>query len=125
MYQPPDNIPDAMQHYFRMWNELNPDAIRGHLDLAVSEDCLWADPQHFHVGRDALLQNVTSFRAKYPTAELGMRSNVDSHNQRYRYEWRITADGNTLADGFDVAALNAAGLVERVDGFFGDLEPIK
>jgi hypothetical protein len=125
MYRPPDNIPEAMQHYLRMWNELDSDAIHSHLDLAVSEDCLWVDPHNYHVGRDALLQNVQTFRANYPAAELAITSNVDSHNRRYRYDWRISVNGSTLMDGFDVATLNAAGLIERVDGLFGVLQRIK
>jgi hypothetical protein len=43
-----------MERYCRMWNELDSDPIRGHLDLAISEDCLCVDPQHAHTGGDAL-----------------------------------------------------------------------
>ena len=125
MYEPPSDLPVAMQHYLRMWNETVPDAIRGHLDLAVSEDCLWVDPHNAHVGRDALEENVRKFRERLPSAELGLGSNVDSHNRRYRYEWVIKADGKLLIRGFDVTTLAESGLIERVDGFFGSLDRIE
>jgi hypothetical protein len=121
VYDPPADLPPAVQHYLRMWNERDLDQIRGHLDLAVSTDCLWVDPLNDHVGRDALEANVREFRTTYPTAELGLGSNVDSHHDRHRYEWVILVDGELLIRGFDVMTLDD-GLIARVDGFFGTLE---
>ena len=120
----PDNAPAVLVTYMQMWNERDPDAIRGHLDAAVSEDCLWVDPQHQHTGRDALEANVRGFRATFPNADLGVGSNVDAHNDRYRYEWVIVNDGELLIRGFDVVTVDADGLIERVDGFFGTLERV-
>ncbi|MGI9600870.1 MAG: nuclear transport factor 2 family protein [Acidimicrobiales bacterium] len=122
MYEPPDDLPASMQAYLRMWNTRDLDAIRGHLDEAITTDCLWVDPLHHHQGRDALEANVRNFRTTYPDADLGLGSNVDSHNNRYRYEWVITVEGELLIRGFDVATLADSGLIERVDGFFGTLE---
>ena len=119
-----DQMPDAMHHYLRMWAEKDLDLIRDHLDLAVSEDCIWVDPQHNHVGRDALEANVKGFRTRFPNATLGLGSNVDGHNQRYRYEWVIKNGDHLMMRGFDVVTLNNDGLIERVDGFFGILTRI-
>ncbi|MEO0494292.1 MAG: nuclear transport factor 2 family protein [Actinomycetota bacterium] len=117
----PENAPDVLTTYMRMWNERDPDQIRSHLDAAVSEDCVWIDPQHQHTGRDALEANVRGFRSTFPDADLGVGSDVDGHNDRYRYEWVIVSEGALLLRGFDVVTLNADGLIERVDGFFGTL----
>ncbi len=123
MFAPiPDDTPEAMRHYLRMWNEPDPDRIRAHLDKAVTDDCLWVDPLHSHRGRDALEQNVRGFRSDYPGAVLGLASNVDGHHDRYRYEWAIHVDGEPLIAGFDVVTFAENGLIERVDGFFGALE---
>ncbi len=124
MHKPPDNAPEALLDYLRMWNEQNPNNIRSHLDKAVAENCIWVDPQHNHIGRDALEANVKSFREKFTDAELILASNIDSHNLRYRYEWAIMMNGDLLITGFDVSTLNTDGLIERVDGFFGRLTPI-
>lgn len=122
MYEPPTDIPESMQHYLRMWNERDLGKVRAHLDRAVSESCIWVDPQNDHVGRDGLEENVRGFRTKFPDADLGLASNVDGHHQRYRYEWVIQVKGETLIRGADVATLDDHGLIERVDGFFGELE---
>ena len=116
------DLAEAMQHYLRMWNETDPDRIREHLNLAVAEGCLWVDPLNNHVGRDALEANVREFRMNFPDAELALGSNVDSHNGRHRYEWVIVSGGELILRGFDVMTIDDAGLIERVDGFFGTLE---
>ncbi len=85
-----NDTPDVLEHYLRMWNERDSAQIPGHLDCCVGDDCWWVDPLHQHVGRDALEANVREFRATYPDAELGLGSNIDSHNDRHRYEWFIT-----------------------------------
>lgn len=119
---PLESLPEAFGHYLAMWNELDMDRVRDHLDRAVSEDCIWMDPANAHVGRDGLEANVREFRANFPTARLAIASNVDSHNHRYRYEWLITDGDAVVLRGFDVTTLNADQLIERVDGFFGTLD---
>ena len=123
MSEPAEATPEILQQYIRMWNEREPDRIREHLDTCVAEDCWWVDPLHQHTGRDALEANVRQFRRDFPNAYLGLGSNVDSHNGRHRYEWVITVDDELLLRGFDVVTVNEAGLIDRVDGFFGRLEP--
>lgn len=118
-------MPEAMEHYWTMWNERDIDQVRGHLDRAVTEDFLFADPTNFHKGRDALEANVRGFRAERPDAELTMASRLDSHNRRYRYEWNLVEDGEVTLRGFDVATLADSGLIERIDGFFGPLRPLR
>jgi len=121
---PEDNVPEILQHYLRMWNERGPDQIRAHLDRCVGDDCWWVDPLHQHTGRDALEANVREFRATYPDADLGLGSNIDSHNDRHRYDWFITSSpGELLIRGFDVVTVDStSGMINRVDGFFGVLE---
>jgi len=118
-------MPEAMKHYWTMWNEVDLDRIRGHLDRAVSDDFLFADPINFHAGRDALEANVREFRAEHPTAGFELASRIDSHHQRYRYEWNLVQDGEVTLRGFDVTTLDDEGLIERIDGFFGPLRPLR
>jgi hypothetical protein len=108
--------------YFEMWNEADPSRIRAHLDLAVTEDFIFCDPLNWHVGRDALEDNVQQFRQKYPEATLHVTSDFDHHHNRYRYEWQILLHGRTVLTGMDIATVADDGLIERVDGFFG---PVK
>lgn len=105
-----------------MWNAVDEPTVWKYLELCISDDCLWVDPQHNHVGKQALADNIKGFKAKYPGSHLGLVSNIDSHNNRYRYYWRIDVKGVLLTKGFDVVTLNSDGLIERVDGFFGELD---
>ena len=117
----PADAPSVLVDYMTMWNERDPELIRSHLDRCVGEDCWWVDPLHQHTGRDALEANVREFRAQFPNADLGVGSNIDSHNDRHRYEWVIVSDGELMIRGFDVVTVGAGGLIDRVDGFFGTL----
>ena len=115
------DMPDALCHYWRMWNEPNVELVRGHLELAVSDDVLFVDPLHNHVGKDALEANVRTLRTENPDFFFVMASEFDGHNNRYRYRWNVVKKGRVLLKGFDVTTINAGGKVERIDGFFGEL----
>lgn len=107
-----------------MWNEGDPSAVRGHLDQAVTTDFIFCDPLHWHVGRDALEENVIAFRAEQPAAEFVIGSGIDTHHNRYRYAWHFTRRGRVLVKGLDIATVAENGLIERIDGFFGELPPL-
>lgn len=117
-------MPEALRHYWTMWNEPSLELVRGHLNQAVSEDFIFADPLHYHVGRDALEANVRTLRTDKPEYRFEIGSQFDSHNRRYRYEWHMKRKHRVLLVGLDIATLNEAGQVERVDGFFGPLKPL-
>ncbi len=114
---------EAFDHYWAMWNEHDLDAVRSHLDRAVTEDFVFCDPIHFHVGRDALEKNVRELRTEHPLAEIRVRSGVDNHHNRYRYQWHFRLDDQILIKGLDIATVSDSGLIERIDGFFGPLPP--
>ena len=114
----------AFDRYWTMWNEIELSRIRAHLDQAVTTDFIFCDPLHFHSGRDALEANVRTFRAEQPAAVFEIGSAVDSHHNRSRYVWHLTRRGRVLVKGFDVATLGDNGLIERIDGFFGELRAV-
>lgn len=114
----------SFDHYWTMWNEPDVDLVRGHLDQAVSEDFIFCDPVHFHVGRDALEANVRGLRSEHPRVAFSVASGIDSHHNRVRYEWHMTMGARTIIRGFDVATTSDDGLIERIDGFFGKLPNI-
>ncbi len=120
-----DSWPEALQNYFKMWNEIDPNLMRAYLDKAVALDCIWIDPQNSHIGRNGLEKNVRHFRSNFPDATLDICSNVDSHHRLYRYDWKIKTGDKLLIEGFDVTVLNEEGMIERVCGFFGRLKPIE
>lgn len=105
-----------------MWNERDLELVRSHLDRAVSEDVEFCDPLEHHVGRDALERNVRTFRSRYREARFEVVSDVDSHHNRVRYRWDFSIRGRIFVEGLDIATVSDAGLIERVDGFFGPLD---
>ncbi len=117
-------MPDALRHYWTMWNEPDVAAVRGHLDRAVSEGFVFADPVHFHVGRDALEDNVRTLRTTKPRYRFVIASELDVQNGCYRYEWNMLSKHRVLMRGFDTARVDDDGLLARVDGFFGELSPV-
>lgn len=116
-------MPDALAHYWTMWNEPDPDLIRTHLDRAVSDDFVFADPMHFHRGRDALERNVRRLRADKPRYRFVIASELDLQNRCYRYRWNMMAGHRVLMRGLDIARIEENGLLGRVDGFFGEPAP--
>lgn len=115
---------EAFDHYWAMWNETDLSKVRGHLEASVTDDFIFCDPIHFHQGHDALEANVRQFRADHATAGFVVASGVDTHHNRFRYRWDLVKNGRVLVRGLDVATLGNNGLIERIDGFFGNLPPV-
>jgi hypothetical protein len=111
--------PDALIHYSALWNERDTARLDGHATRAVSDDVEFIDPANRAKGREALVTMVRETRVAMPDASYLLTSGVDGHNNRYRYSWIVINEGAVAVTGMDVTTLNADGLVERIDGFFG------
>ena len=120
-----NQTPDAFADMLAAWNERDLDKIRTHVDKSIAETVVFADPTNFIHGRDAFEKMIKEFRRKYPESVVKRTSGMDSHNRRYRYSWEIYVGETLIVKGFDVAQLDENGLVERVDGFFGDLPSLE
>lgn len=118
------STPPSFVHLLNAWNELEPDMIRSHLERGVAADVEFVDPNYAIRGIDAFEQMVREFRAQAPEAECIRTSVIDMHHDRARYSWTVIVNAETRVDGFDAVQLNQAGLVCRVDGFFGPLTPL-
>lgn len=116
-------MPDSLVHYWTMWNEPDLDAIRTHLDRAIASDVEWVDPQHSFRGRDALEANVRTLRSSKPEYRFVIASELDCHHDRVRYRWDMMRKHRVLMRGLDIVAIDTAGLIARVDGFFGEQPP--
>lgn len=111
--------PDALIHYSALWNERDVARLEEHAARSVSDDVEFIDPANQTRGRDALVAMVREAREGMPDASYLLTSAVDGHNDRYRYSWIVLNDGAVAVVGMDVTTLNADGLIERIDGFFG------
>ena len=120
----PNPVPESLIHYWTMWNEADLEAVRGHLNQAVTENVEWVDPLHSFVGRDALEANVRSLRTEKPEYYFALASEFDIHHDRVRYRWDMMRKHRVLLEGLDVVTIDVSGLISRVEGFFGHPKPL-
>ena len=117
------NVPVSFVHYNAAWNERDPARVRDHLELAVAEGVVFADPDNRTEGIDELEAMIRKARVDLPEAEYGADSQVDGgHDLRYRLHWRVLrgADDAPVV-GTDIITIDATGRITRIDGFFDDL----
>jgi hypothetical protein len=115
------DIPGSFLHYLQAWNERDVDRVRGHLEAAVTDGVVFADPDNYAEGRDDVEALIVRARSlERPDADYGLASGIDGHNRRYRYRWVVRAGDAELATGMDVVTVAADDRIERIDGFFGD-----
>lgn len=117
-------VPISFEHVMNAWNERDPEAIRSHLDQALSDDVTFVDPTIETTGIAEFEANIRQFRAKYPDATVALTSGIDSHHDCHRYGWDIQVGGQVVVGGFDVAQVDATSKICRVIGFFGPLPPL-
>ncbi len=118
-------VPEELAAYWAAWNETDLDLIPGHLRGSVAEHVEWNDPNDSFTGSDRLEAHIIQSRIEHPNWVLEIASKLDYHHDRYRYRWDLTSRGRTLMEGLDVVTVNPAGLITRVDGFFGDPTPLE
>jgi hypothetical protein len=117
-------MPEALTAYWTAWNSRDLDGVRGLLDRAVTPDVVWNDPRDSFVGIDELEDAIRRLRTSKPDYEFIIASEIDHHHGRLRYRWDMGRNGRTLMEGLDIVTLSSTGLIERVDGFFGEPTPI-
>jgi hypothetical protein len=113
--------PEVLDRMLAIWNERDPNRIRGRIDSALSGGVIFVDPANSIEGRDAFEAMVKAFRAQNPDAVCSRSSGVDSHHGLHRYHWQIHRRGELFIEGFDVAEVDGEGRVSRVLGFFGPI----
>lgn len=115
----------VIQNYDQAWNTPDADERRRLLEASLTEDCEMVEPRGRFQGRDAVLDRITGFSARFPGARVDITTNVDEHNGFARYGWRILdGGGNPLMEGIDVVERGADGRLQKVVMFFGGLEPV-
>jgi SnoaL-like domain len=118
-------MPEALVAYWTAWNTRDLDQVRGLLDRAVIPEVEWNDPRDSFVGIDELERAMRRLRSSKPNYEFSIASELDCHHGRFRYRWDMSRNGRRLMEGLDIVTITESGLIERVDGFFGQPTPIK
>ncbi len=119
------SVPTVFDNMLAAWNERDPQAIRQHLNSAVSENVTFCDPNYAIEGRDAFEAMIRTFRATMAEGQCSRTSGVDGHHHLFRYSWAVHNAGKLIVAGSDVVAVDQAGMICRVDGFFGPIPDIQ
>jgi hypothetical protein len=118
-------MPQALYAYWTAWNEPDLGQIAHHLRRAVTDDVQWNDPRDSFVGVDELESAIRRLRTSKPDYAFVIASEIDHQHGRLRYRWDMIRADRILMEGLDVVTLDpTSGLINRVDGFFGDPTPI-
>jgi hypothetical protein len=118
-------MPEALVAYWTAWNTRDLDQLGDLLERAVTPDVEWNDPRDSFVGIDELEGAIRRLRTSKPDYEFSIVSEIDRHHDRLRYRWDMSRNGRTLMEGLDIVTIAGSGLIERVDGFFGQPTPIR
>lgn len=116
--------PRVLVEMLAMWNERDVSRVGPRIEAVFSPEVVFIDPANSIVGHAAFDRMVRAFRRRFPEADLGLASAVDSHHRLHRYHWKIEQAGQLLLEGFDVTEVDEAGRVARVLGFFGPIQAI-
>jgi hypothetical protein len=119
-------MPHALVAYWSAWNEPDLDRVPGLLTRAVTADVVWNDPRDSFIGIRSLEAAIRRLRIDRPGYTFVIASEIDGHHDRLRYRWDMMSRGRVLMEGLDVVTMDSsAGLIARVDGFFGHPTPVK
>jgi len=120
------DVTQLIDGYCEVWSE--PDASRRASQLAQvwAEGATYTDPTVHAAGGAELLAHIARILTKRPGGKVMRTSALDVHHDVARFAWKaVDASGNTLRDGIDLVVLAGDGAkIERIVGFFGELEPI-
>lgn len=113
----------AVHAYLEAWNE--PDAAkRAPMIAAVwAEDGQLIDPPFSVQGHEAILGAMSGVHEQYPEHAFRQVSAVDAHHDQFRYAWEfVSPSGDVVLAGIDTGQVAEDGSIQRVVGFWGDIE---
>ena len=109
---------DPIERYLACWNEPDPGKRRELIGEVWAEDASYTDPlaeAHGHAEIDAV---ILAAQAQFPGYTFMLAGPVDSHHRQARFTWALgPADGEPVAEGFDVAVSGPDGRLATVLGF--------
>ncbi len=110
----------AVDRYFAVWNETDPDTRGKLIERTWSQDAEYVDPLLEASGRDGIHGMVTALHTQYPGHMFRQVGPIDVHHDRLRFNWEMveTESGTVVIEGIDVGVINEDGLLASITGFF-------
>jgi len=111
--------------YVAAWNEQDIESRLQMLTQVMTKDCIYADPAKYLQGRVAIVDYIHDVQDNYAGATIVRTSKVDVHHYNGRFNWCvIRGDGSSLPVSVDFVDFSRDGRIQRVAGFFGQLNAI-
>ena len=90
---------------------------------AWAADGVLVDPPFAVEGHAGIPGGDERFARAIPGHQFRQASAVDSHHNQFRYAWEfVTPDGAVALAGIDIGEVAHDGRLQRITGFWGDLE---
>lgn len=112
----------TVQHYLDIWNQ--PDAaVRGStIARAWADDARYTDPLMNARGHSAIDAMTAALQMHHPAHHFERCGSLDARGANLRFSWRPhDANGQTVAQGIDVALLDSE---QRFSSATGFLDPL-
>lgn len=118
-------LQDVVNIYCAAWGEQNIRERTEMLEQVWAEDGTYTDPLVDLGNRKKLIKHLSDFQRDFPGAQIVVSSNIDSHHDVFRFEWKmVLADGSVFLVGYDFGELDKKGRIKKINGFFGPLSPL-
>ena len=112
------DIQKVTEDYIAMWNETDPQRRRDLIGQVLSDDATYIDPLMSGDGPDQIDAMIAGAQAQYPGHRFALVAGPDSHHDRARFTWALSANGgDRVAVGVDFATIAEDGRMDSVTGF--------
>ena len=110
---------DLVNRYLAVWNENDDDARRATIAGIWADDGCYLDPRAMVTGHDEISALIGSVQQQVPGHVFRLVNGVDAHHNIARFAWQLVpvGGGESVAEGFDVAVIDADGRIGSILGF--------
>lgn len=106
------------ERYLAVWNQRDAGARRALVAQLFALDASYADPMMKSRGIDGIDAMIDAAQQQFPGHHFSLHGVPDGHNDVVRFSWTLAADDAApLANGTDVAWVDADGRLRQVTGF--------
>jgi hypothetical protein len=110
---------DLVHRYLAAWNENDDDVRRSTIAAIWADDGCYLDPRAMVTGHDEISALIGAVQEQLPGHVFRLRNGVDAHHNVARFAWQLVPreGGESIAEGFDVAVIDADGRIGSILGF--------
>jgi hypothetical protein len=106
------------ERYLAVWNERDAATRRAQVAQLFAPDASYADPMMKSRGIDGIDAMIRAAQQQFPGHRFSLHGVPDGHNDVVRFSWTLALEGSVpLANGTDVAWIDADGRLRQVTGF--------